>query len=175
MVSRRRFLQAGTITAGASLAAFSPSLRAEEACAALAHAVDQGKLGDIVRLMIGDVANYDRNSTEFPFLRNFDVYAGHSWADGAANHLGHLHGQLVSGLLWDLRKSGAVLATDFDGREVSRAVSKFKGTPERPLDQAELREKFLLLTRHLDRSKMEATFERLQRIESEKTLDWVKV
>jgi Xaa-Pro dipeptidase len=35
MVSRRRFLQAGTITAGASLAAFSPSLRAEEACAPL--------------------------------------------------------------------------------------------------------------------------------------------
>jgi Xaa-Pro dipeptidase len=35
MVSRRRFLQAGTITAGASLAAFAPSLRAEEACAPL--------------------------------------------------------------------------------------------------------------------------------------------
>ena len=39
MVSRRRFLQAGTITAGASLAAFSPSLRAEEACAPLPPSV----------------------------------------------------------------------------------------------------------------------------------------
>jgi Xaa-Pro dipeptidase len=35
MVSRRRFLQAATVTAGASLAAFTPSLRAEEACAPL--------------------------------------------------------------------------------------------------------------------------------------------
>jgi 2-methylcitrate dehydratase PrpD len=62
-----------------------------------------------------------------------------------------------------------------DGREVSRAVTGFKGMPDRPLDQAELREKFLLLTRHLDRSKMEATFDRLQRIENEKTLEWVSV
>jgi Xaa-Pro dipeptidase len=35
MVSRRRFLQAATVTAGASLAAFTPSLHAEEACAPL--------------------------------------------------------------------------------------------------------------------------------------------
>jgi 2-methylcitrate dehydratase PrpD len=62
-----------------------------------------------------------------------------------------------------------------DGRELSRRVSSFKGTPQRPLDQAELKEKFMLLTRHLDRSKMESTFERLQRIESEKTLDWVSI
>jgi 2-methylcitrate dehydratase PrpD len=62
-----------------------------------------------------------------------------------------------------------------DGREVSRAVSNFMGTPQRPLDQAELKEKFMLLTRHLERSKMEAMFERLQHIESEKTLDWVSV
>ena len=32
MLSRRRFLQAGTITAGASLAAFTSPLQAEEAC-----------------------------------------------------------------------------------------------------------------------------------------------
>jgi len=44
-----------------------------------------GKLGDIVNMMIGDVANYNRDSRKFPFLRNFDVWAGHSWADGAAN------------------------------------------------------------------------------------------
>jgi Xaa-Pro dipeptidase len=35
MLSRRRFLQTGTITAGASLAAFTPSLRAEDSCAPL--------------------------------------------------------------------------------------------------------------------------------------------
>lgn len=49
-----------------------------------------GKLGDVVNLIVRDVANYDRDEspagpTAFPFLRNFDVYAGHSWADGAAN------------------------------------------------------------------------------------------
>jgi len=54
-------------------------------------------------------------------------------------------------------------------------VSSFKGTPQRPLNQAELKEKFMLLTRHLDRGKMEQTFERLQHIESEKALDWVSV
>ena len=62
-----------------------------------------------------------------------------------------------------------------DGREVSRRVSSFKGTPQRPLNQAELKEKFMLLTRHLDRGKMEQTFERLQHIESEKAVDWVSV
>jgi hypothetical protein len=62
-----------------------------------------------------------------------------------------------------------------DGREVSRSVARFKGTPQRPLDQAELREKFMLLTRQLERSRMEATFERLQHIETGKTLDWVGV
>jgi hypothetical protein len=31
------------------------------------------------------------------------------------------------------------------------------------------------LTRHLERCKMEATFERLQGIETEKALDWVSV
>jgi 2-methylcitrate dehydratase PrpD len=62
-----------------------------------------------------------------------------------------------------------------DGREVSQRVSNFMGTPQRPLDQAELKEKFMLLTRHLERNKMETMFERLQHLESEKTLDWVRV
>jgi Xaa-Pro dipeptidase len=35
MLSRRRFLQAGTITAGAALAPHTPALRAEDACAPL--------------------------------------------------------------------------------------------------------------------------------------------
>jgi 2-methylcitrate dehydratase PrpD len=62
-----------------------------------------------------------------------------------------------------------------DGREVTRAVTSFKGTPERPLDRAELREKFLLLTQHLGRDRMSPLFDRLQAIESEKTLDWLNV
>jgi hypothetical protein len=32
-----------------------------------------------------DVANYDRTSTRYPFLRNFSPFYGHNWADGVAN------------------------------------------------------------------------------------------
>ena len=35
--------------------------------------------------MVGDVASSDRSYVRFPYLRNFDVYEGHSWADGFAN------------------------------------------------------------------------------------------
>ncbi len=62
-----------------------------------------------------------------------------------------------------------------DGRELSRKMTTYKGTPERPLDRAQLREKFLLLTQHFDRGRMEAMFDRLQRIENEPSLDWVRV
>ena len=40
----------------------------------------------IVRHIIDDVANTDRNSDTYPFMRNFDVYAGHSWAQGTAGY-----------------------------------------------------------------------------------------
>src|SRR5215468_1304630 len=54
-----------------------------------------------------------------------------------------------------------------DGRVFTRRVTGFRGTPERPLDQAGLREKFLMLTRHLNRSKMEDLFDTLQQVETE--------
>jgi 2-methylcitrate dehydratase PrpD len=62
-----------------------------------------------------------------------------------------------------------------DGRELSQKVSYFKGTAERPLDQADLKEKFMLMTANRDRAKMEAMFARLQHLETEKTLDWLEV
>ncbi len=62
-----------------------------------------------------------------------------------------------------------------DGRELSRQVASFKGTPERPMARAELREKFLLLTQRLGRDKMMSLFDRLQGVEDEKTLDWLAV
>ncbi len=40
--------------------------------------------GGMVDLLRQDIANTDRNNTQFPFLRYFDVYAGHSWASGQA-------------------------------------------------------------------------------------------
>jgi len=61
-----------------------------------------------------------------------------------------------------------------DGRVLTRRVTGFRGMPEHPLDQAGLREKFMLLTRHLDRTRMEQLFERLQRVEKERDLNWLE-
>ena len=40
------------------------------------------KWGGMVKLLIRDCANPDRDDPLFPFLRNFDIYEGHTWADG---------------------------------------------------------------------------------------------
>ncbi|OGT28731.1 MAG: hypothetical protein A2624_05935, partial [Gammaproteobacteria bacterium RIFCSPHIGHO2_01_FULL_42_8] len=45
--------------------------------------------GGMVDLVIQDVANTDETNVMFPVLRNFDPYAGHSWANG--------HGAFFSG------------------------------------------------------------------------------
>jgi endoglucanase Acf2 len=42
------------------------------------------KWGDMINILIRDAASFDRNDTQFPFLRNFSPYAGHSWANGFA-------------------------------------------------------------------------------------------
>jgi 2-methylcitrate dehydratase PrpD len=62
-----------------------------------------------------------------------------------------------------------------DRRVLKRSVADFKGTPDRPLDRAELREKFLLLTRHCKADDMGALFDRLQNLENESSLDWIRV
>jgi endoglucanase Acf2 len=40
--------------------------------------------GGFIDLLIRDCANPDRQDRRFPFLRNFDPWAGHSWANGPA-------------------------------------------------------------------------------------------
>jgi endo-1,3(4)-beta-glucanase len=40
--------------------------------------------GDMINLLVRDAASPDRNDSDFPFLRNFSPYAGHSWANGFA-------------------------------------------------------------------------------------------
>ena len=40
--------------------------------------------GGMVSLLVRDIATADRKDPMFPFLRNFDPYAGHSWASGHA-------------------------------------------------------------------------------------------
>jgi 2-methylcitrate dehydratase PrpD len=68
-----------------------------------------------------------------------------------------------------------VTVTLKDGRVLTRCVTDFKGTPEQPLDRGELREKFLMLTRHCRPDHMGDMFDRLQNLEHESDLDWVGV
>ncbi|WP_299123026.1 glycosyl hydrolase [uncultured Winogradskyella sp.] len=41
-------------------------------------------MGRLINLLVRDAASDDRNDTQFPYLRNFSPYAGHSWANGFA-------------------------------------------------------------------------------------------
>jgi endoglucanase Acf2 len=40
------------------------------------------EFGDMARLVAKEYANYDRTDKRFPFLRTFDIWRGHSFADG---------------------------------------------------------------------------------------------
>lgn len=42
----------------------------------------QDNWGGMVNLLIKDANNWDRTDKDYPFLRTFDTYAGHSWASG---------------------------------------------------------------------------------------------
>jgi endoglucanase Acf2 len=42
----------------------------------------KARWGGMVDLLIADIATAERGRADFPFLRNFDVYEGHSWASG---------------------------------------------------------------------------------------------
>jgi len=47
--------------------------------------VSEQKWGGMVGKIIADIATDERGRADFPFLRNFDPYQGHSWASGDAN------------------------------------------------------------------------------------------
>jgi 2-methylcitrate dehydratase PrpD len=57
------------------------------------------------------------------------------------------------------------------GQEFTRRVEAFKGAPARALERAEMREKFLMLTR--GEPAAETMFERFDRLEEEAGLDWL--
>ena len=42
----------------------------------------ENQWGGMVNLLIADIATSERGRSDFPFLRNFDPYEGHSWASG---------------------------------------------------------------------------------------------
>lgn len=70
--------------------------------------------------------------------------------------------------------TSTVTVTLADGRTLSRRVADFTGTPRRPLDRAGLREKFMLQTKRFPAADMDRLFARLQAIENEPTLDWIR-
>ncbi|MFF0154968.1 glycosyl hydrolase [Micromonospora sp. NPDC005203] len=65
------------IAAAATLAKFDPTW------------ATASRYGGMVDLLIRDANNYQRDDTRFPYLRDFDIYAGHDWASG--------HGSFGSG------------------------------------------------------------------------------
>lgn len=42
----------------------------------------QERWGAMIDLLVADIATAERGRADFPFLRNFDPYEGHSWANG---------------------------------------------------------------------------------------------
>ncbi len=60
-----------------------------------------------------------------------------------------------------------------DGRSLTREVEEFNGTPARPLDRQELRDKFMTLTRVRYGAAAAGLFERLQGLENETDLGWI--
>jgi len=107
-----------------------------------------------------DPASFNLKSFNDPAIRSLAKLVTITVANEAK------HGHTIASTVSVTLKNGVVL---------TRRVDSFKGTPEHPLSRDEMREKFLLLTRHCDSKAMARLFERLQNIENEKNLDWVRV
>jgi 2-methylcitrate dehydratase PrpD len=60
-----------------------------------------------------------------------------------------------------------------NGRSVTKEVAEFNGTPARPLDRSELKDKFMTLTRARYGTAADVLFERLQGLENETELGWI--
>jgi 2-methylcitrate dehydratase PrpD len=62
-----------------------------------------------------------------------------------------------------------------DGRRVKRQGRTFLGTPSMPASQADVYDKFSILTRHCPRQVADELFERIQNLEKENDLRWLHV
>lgn len=69
-INDHHFHHAYLIMSAATIARFDPEWAAQD------------NWGGMVNLLVHDANNWDRDNEMFPFLRSFDVYAGHSWASG---------------------------------------------------------------------------------------------
>ncbi|HLH87704.1 MAG TPA: MmgE/PrpD family protein [Xanthobacteraceae bacterium] len=107
-----------------------------------------------------DPRSYDESAFNDPAIRSLCERVTISVAGGH-----HDHATLRAEVAVELK----------DGRVLTRTVDDFKGTPQSPLDQAGLRERFMLLTRHCPPAAMERVFARLQNLEHETSLDWLAI
>ncbi len=71
--------------------------------------------------------------------------------------------------------ASTVTLTLKDGRVLTQRVTEFLGTPAHPLTGRELREKFGLLTQKHPAQQMTRIYDRLQNLEAEANLDWLRV
>lgn len=70
--------------------------------------------------------------------------------------------------------SSTVRITLNDGRHLTKRVTEFLGTPSRPLTGDNLRQKFLSLTKKYPVKQMEEIFQRIEHVETEANLDWLR-
>ncbi len=70
--------------------------------------------------------------------------------------------------------AATVALTMKDGRILTEHVTEFLGTPARPLTGSEMRQKFLLLTQKSPVKQMERIYDRIQNMEAEPNLDWLR-
>ena len=71
--------------------------------------------------------------------------------------------------------TSVVTITLKDGRSFSERTTTFMGTPEQPMTQDQLREKFLMLTREFGEANMATMFDRLQNLQDQKSIEWIGV
>jgi len=103
-----------------------------------------------------DPASFDEHALNDPAIRSLCRRVTVRPLQG---HVGH--GDVAS----------TVTIATTDGRELTRRVEAFMGTPARPFDRAAMREKLLMLTRRQPGA--ERMLERLQELEKEDSLEWL--
>lgn len=69
-INDHHFHMSYAIVSAATIAQYDPEWATQE------------QWGGMVNMLIRDANNWNREDELFPFLRSFDIYAGHSWASG---------------------------------------------------------------------------------------------
>ena len=86
------------------------------------------KWGAMVDLLIADIATAKRGGADFPFLRNFDPYEGHSWASGIG--MGEMGNNQESSSEAVNAWAGLVLWGEISGRTELRDLGLYLYTTE---------------------------------------------